>query len=292
MKIVNEWINYLTMKNKSKNTTNGYLRDFEGFLLWLKQDKQLSEITLEDLKTLKIQDMDNYVSYLAREKQNGETTRARKINALKNFFKYLVRMDIIKEEDNATRKLETPKLPKREIKFLTQEDVQKVISNLRSCHRERDTAILMLLFTTGMRLSELTNIKIQDIKDNSVRIIGKGNKERIIPLNDDVILCIDKWLKIRPQINSNILFVTERLTPTTNPMVQWMVKQAFKNAGIKDAHTHTCRHSAATMMLKNGTNLKVIQDILGHASLATTGMYAHALDEQKRDAVNGLSFKF
>ena len=312
-KILIDYLNYNANLNKSKNTINEYKYDLTNFLKYMKlmslHDKKLkfeditdiSDINASFLNKIDLNDLYAYMSYLKDECGDTATTRARKVASIKGFFKYLhVKAKLI--DDNPAKELESPKLGKRLPKYLTLEQSttlldqvkNKKISGKMHDNTTRDYAMITLFLNCGMRLSELINIDINHIKfdDASLTVIGKGNKERTIYLNKSCIVAIQNYLAIRPNDETvedkNALFLSERKKRISKRAVQQIIKDYLKGVpGLDNKFsTHKLRHTAATLMYQYGNvDIRALQELLGHESIATTEIYTHVDNLQVREAV-------
>ncbi len=306
---VNSFLDYtITILNKSPNTVKEYNYDIANFLKYImKQYKLTDEV---DVKAIKINDMDirtiksvtledihGYISYMARELKSSPATRARKISSLRVFFKYLTSKAKLLEI-NPAQDLETPKLGRRLPKYLSLEESKKLLEATQSedsRNNVRDYAIITLFLNCGMRLSELVNINISniDFSESKMTVIGKGNKERTIYLNNACMKVINDYLSIRPYDrvktdSRDALFLSERKERISNRSVQDIVKKELKNAGLdtNKYSVHKLRHTAATLMYQYGeVDIRALQELLGHESISTTEIYTHVNDERVRNAV-------
>ena len=312
-KILRDYLNYNANLNKSQNTIKEYRYDLTNFLKYIKlmslNDKDLkieditdiSDIDSKFLNSIDLNDLYEYMTYLKDICKDTATTRARKVASLKSFFKYLhVKAKII--DDNPAKELESPKLGKRLPKYLTLEQSttlldqvkNKKITGKQHDNKERDYAMVTLFLNCGMRLSELISIDIDHIKfdDAVLTVIGKGNKERTIYLNKACINAIKEYLEVRPYddsvVDKKALFLSERKTRISKRTVQHIIKDYLKLVpGLNDKYsTHKLRHTAATLMYQYGNvDIRALQEILGHESIATTEIYTHVDNSQIRDAI-------
>lgn len=306
---LNSFLDYsVTILNKSPNSIKEYNYDLATFLKFIKihfgltKETDFAKITINDLPISVIQkitldDIHAFISYLATELRSKSATRARKVSSIRIFFKYLsAKAKLI--EVNPAQNLETPKLDKRTPKYLTLEDSKKLLdvaSDEDNRNSERDYAITTLFLNCGMRLSELVNINIKDIQfdDCKMTVIGKGNKERTIYLNNACMRAISQYLSIRPKEgieykSKDALFLSERRERISNRTVQYIVKKELQKAGLdtNKYSVHKLRHTAATLMYQYGNvDIRALQELLGHASISTTEIYTHVANEQVRNAV-------
>ena len=304
-----DFLNYLeTIKGKSPNTIKGYEIDLSMFFKVLKIYKGLvtdpslefHEIDIKDIdntfiRNIKLTDIYAFLSFAEKQRNNGNYARARKVAALKSYFKFLQgKAKII--EDNPTLDLESPKINKRHPIYLTLDESLNLLSSLdeKSKNYYRDYCILTLFLNCGMRLSELCGIKIDKIKGDTLTIIGKGNKERTVYLNDACIKAINNYLKVRDDSkclpgDKEYLLLSSRFKPINKRTVELLVKKHISNSGLTDEKytPHKLRHTAATLMYKHGNvDIRSLQSILGHENISTTQIYTHVDEEILRDAVN------
>lgn len=302
--ILKDFLNYIeTIKGKSINTVKEYYYDLRMFFRFLKQQRnlvdkivefneiQISDINIDLIKTVTLSDLYSFMSFISRERDNNSSARARKVASLKSFFNYLTNKAKLLEVNPASE-LESPKILKRLPKYLNVEESKQLLSSVNGKHPERDFAILTLFLNCGMRLSELVGINLNNIRNDSLTIIGKGNKERTIYLNSACIAAVNDYLKVRP-VNGvkdkNALFLSERKQRICNNMVQRIVKRYILEAGLDPQRysAHKLRHTAATLMYKYGkVDIRALQEILGHESISTTEIYTHLDKQQLRDAVD------
>lgn len=307
---VNSFLDYtITILNKSPNTVKEYNYDIAMFLKFIMLHYQLTDsqdmkeviikdMNIEIIKKITLNDIHAFLAYLTNTFHSKASTRARKVATIRVFFKYLnQKANLI--ENNPAQNLETPKLDKRVPKYLSLEDSQKLLevsSRDDDRNKERDFAIITLFLNCGMRLSELVGINISDINfyDRKLNVIGKGNKERIIYLNNACMEAINNYIKVRPKegikFNSrNALFLSERRERISNRTVQQIVKNELKRAGLdtRKYSTHKLRHTAATLMYQYGkVDIRALQALLGHESISTTEIYTHVNNEQVKNAID------
>lgn len=308
-KRVIEFLNYLeNVKGKSLNTVKGYSVDLGLFFKFLKVYKGLeNNIELEKIEEVEISDLgDNFIkditlsdiyaflAFLEKVRNNSAYARARKVATLKSFFKFLnSKIKLI--DENPTVELESPKINKRHPVYLTLDQSITVLNSMDKSNKNyyRDYCILTLFLNCGMRLSELCNIEIEKIKGDTLTIIGKGNKERTVYLNEASISAIENYLKNRNDSKATkeakkYLFLSSKYRPINKRSVEILVKKHIENAGFKDQKytPHKLRHTAATLMYKYGNvDIRSLQNILGHENISTTQIYTHVDDETLREAV-------
>ena len=306
---LNSFLDYTaTILNKSQNTVKEYNYDLNTFLKYIlyhfkmtneKDLKQISirNMSLETVSKINLDDIHSFLFYLTNTYNSKAATRARKVSSIRVFFNYLCNKAGLIEK-NPAQNLETPKLDKRIPKYLTLDDSKKLleaVNDMDDRNKERDYAIITLFLNCGMRLSELVGINIKDINfnDQKLNVIGKGNKERTIYLNSACMNAVNKYLAVRPHDNvkydsKDALFLSERRERISNRTVQYIVKQELKRAGLdtNKYSVHKLRHTAATLMYKYGNvDIRALQELLGHESIATTEIYTHVDNSQIRNAV-------
>lgn len=308
---LNSFLDYsITSLNKSMNSVKEYNYDLMMFLRFIKlhfhmtdeielKAIKINDITIETIKKIQLDDILAFTSYLTREFHSKASTRARKISTIRIFFKYLNKKAKLIDE-NPALDLETPKLDRRLPKYLSLEDSRKLLdvtSNEDNRNCERDYAIITLFLNCGMRLSELVGINVQDIDfdECKLNVIGKGNKERTIYLNKACMNAIADYLAVRPKegikhdkkYSEKALFLSERRTRISNRTVENIVTKQLQAAGLdtRKYSVHKLRHTAATLMYQYGqVDIRALQKVLGHESIATTEIYTHVNDEQVRNA--------
>jgi site-specific recombinase XerD len=302
--IIKEFLGYVgTIRGKSPKTVEEYYLDLRTFFRYIKKNRELvppsiefNEISISDvdidlIKTITLTNVYEYMNYLTTERHNKAATRSRKVSSLRTFFKFLTNKTG-KLAINPVEELETPKLKQVLPKFLTLEQSLELLSKVEGATKERDYCILVLFLNCGMRLSELVSINLSDVSHgaSSIRIVGKGNKERIVYLNDACIDAIDRYIAVRPKnalVDKKALFISKqnkRISPKT---VQYIVKKylAKIELGGPGFSVHKLRHTAATLMYQHGhVDIRVLKDILGHENLGTTEIYTHLSDEQMANA--------
>ena len=245
------------------------------------------------IRSITTNDIFEFMNYVADERSNMSSTRQRKSSSLKSFFNYLTIHEKLLEV-NPTENLTPPKSKKALPHFLSLEQSIELINAVDGPDQERDRCMLTLFLNCGMRLSELVSINISDVlrNNNTMRILGKGNKERIVYLNQACLDAIDGYLAVRPKdgvIDRNALFLSSRKQRISPKTVQFIVKKYLEKIGLGGPgySVHKLRHTAATLMYRYGdVDIRVLQDILGHENLGTTEIYTHTSDKQMEAAVN------
>ena len=289
-KKVEEFLTSLEVeKGYSENTRVAYKNDLSQFLDYLKTK---AEPSLNDWSEVKKDHLVAYILSLKADREYASTTVARKVAAIKSFFHFLVAEGFIRDDPTAT--LDSPRVKKYLPRAISQEDVEKLLeapgesSEPRSL---RDRAILELLYATGMRVSELVALNEGDVDlpSASVRCFGKGGKERVIPIYDRAVKAIEAYVskgrvRLVRDAEQKALFLNQRGLRLTRQGLWLIVKGYVKTAGLKVPVTpHTLRHSFATHMLRGGADLRNVQELLGHANIATTQVYTQVSNERLRE---------
>lgn len=303
--VLKEFIMYLeTVKGKSEKTVSEYFLDLRMFFRFLKKERKIiaeetdfNEIPIDDvdipfLSSVQLIDVYSFLNYLKSDRQDQSATRARKTSSIRQFFEYLsVKQRYLKE--NPVMALDTPKIKKSLPKYLTLEQSLELLSKVDGEFKERDYCMLVLFLNCGLRLSELVGINLSDIRsDNTLRVVGKGNKERILYLNPACLDAIDRYLKVRPVDgvkDKDALFISRLKKRIGVRAVELTVDKYLAAIGLKGQgySTHKLRHTAATLMYQHGNvDVRVLKDILGHENLGTTQIYTHISDKQMENAVN------
>ena len=291
-----------TIKGQSQLTISEYHLDLRMFLRFIKlmrndmpMSTQLDDIPIKDidvsfLSEITTSDVFDFLSYLANERAIHPDTaaveygispasRARKLSAIKSFFKYLtIRTKLLQE--NPVADLEYPKLRKSLPKYLTMEQSAALLQAVSGPNAKRDYAILMLFLNCGIRRSELVNLNISDVYEDRIRVVGKGNKERFVYFGTACRKAIDAYMVERNKkilTDNRALFGSRNSNRISTEAVHRLVKKALLQAGLDPDQfsAHKLRHTAATMMLSGGVDVKTVQEVLGHENLNTTQIYTH-----------------
>ena len=312
---LNAFLDYsTTILNKSPNSIKEYNYDLAMFLKFIKvhfnmTDKvdfneiNIDDITIKTVEKITIDDIHAFLGYLTSVNKSKPATRARKISTIRIFFHYLCQ-DASSQfllDHTPALNLKTPKKDKRLPKYLSLDDSKKLLDvtyNEDNRNFQRDYAIITLFLNCGMRLSELVGINITDIDfdECKLNVIGKGNKERTIYLNKACMKAISDYLQIRPKEgikhdkkhSEKALFLSERKERISNRTVQYVVNKELAKAGLDTTKysVHKLRHTAATLMYQYGqVDIRALQELLGHESIATTEIYTHVSNDQVRKAV-------
>lgn len=299
------------IKNQSQLTISEYYLDLRMFLRFIKLMRsdmpittQLDDIDIRDIDISFIREIDTsdiyeFLSYLANDRiANPEqaspsvgissSSRARKLSAIKSFFKYLtVRQKLL--DENPVAELEYPKLRKSLPKYLTLEESSALLKAVSGQNEKRDYAILMLFLNCGIRRSELVNLNLSDVYEDRIRVVGKGNKERFVYFGAACKRAIDDYLPEREKMvlsDNKALFGSRDKNRISVTAVHRLVKKALLQAGLDSTQfsAHKLRHTAATMMLSGGVDVRTLQDVLGHENLNTTQIYTHIENSELKTA--------
>lgn len=299
------------IKGQSPKTIQEYyldLRLFLRFMVLVKNempyDTNLETISIKHvdtdfLKQITTSDVFDFLSYLANDRVKfedshsqefgiGASARARKLSAIKSFFKYLtVRTKQLGE--NPVQDLEFPKIRKSLPKYLTLDECSRLLQSVQGPNAKRDFAILMIFLNCGIRRAELAGLNITDIYDDRIRVVGKGNKERIVYMGSVCKKAIDDYLVERNQLvltDNRALFGSRDKNRISESAIHRLVKKHMLAAGLDATQfsAHKLRHTAATLMLSNGVDVKTVQEVLGHENLNTTQIYTHIENTELRIA--------
>lgn len=291
-----------TIKGQSPKTISEYYLDLRMFLRFIKlmrndipvhtrlDDIDIRDVNLEFVRSITSSDIFDFLSYLANDRTPNPDSpapdygispaaRARKLSAIKSFYKYLtVRTKQLQE--NPVADLEYPKLRKSLPKYLTMEQCSALLQAVSGQNEKRDYAILMLFLNCGIRRSELVGLNLSDVYEDRIRVVGKGNKERIVYFGSACRKAIDNYLGERNKkvlTDNRALFGSRDNNRISVTAVHRLVKKALLQAGLDSTQfsAHKLRHTAATMMLSGGVDVKTVQEVLGHENLNTTQIYTH-----------------
>ncbi|MCC8157577.1 MAG: tyrosine recombinase XerC [Oscillospiraceae bacterium] len=291
-----------TIRGHSKNTVDEYFLDLRTFFRYLKlhrglvpratelEDISICDVNLDFVRTVTLSEVYDYLSYLSRDRVKNQhsrsaeygisaASRARKIASIKSFYKYLTGKAKLLTE-NPVQDLDSPKIPKTLPRYLSLEESQQLLSAADGKNRARDYCILCIFLNCGLRISELVGLNLNDVRPDNLRIRGKGDKERVVYLNDATKAAIDDYLTVRrgiAAVDRNALFLSNRRTRLSRETIHSIVKKTLLKAGL-DAEkysAHKLRHTAATLMLQNGVDVRTLQELLGHEHLNTTQIYTH-----------------
>ncbi len=289
LEIVNEYASYLLyQKNYSKDTIDSYTRDINKFLEFMNNENY----TLNSVDSTLIR------NFLAHETLSGISKRsnARRVIALRQFYEYLVKNNYV--EFNPFIVISTPKVDKKLPEFMYLEEINNLFElnfQRKDFLMHRDQAIIELLFSSGLRVSELVNLTLQDLnlKERMMRIVGKGNKERIVPFSLKTQKTLSIYLENTRKeliansgnnIGTNYVFLNNRGEKLTTRGVEYILQEIENKTGVTlSLHPHKFRHSFATHLLNQGLDLRTIQELMGHASLSSTQVYTHVSNQKMHD---------
>ena len=253
---------------------------------------QIIDIDAEFLDSITLADSFEFMNYLLRERGNNASSRARKCSSLKGFFKYIYKKKHI-ISSNPVEELEIPKKKKALPKYLTLEQSFELLNAVEGDNKERDYAIITLFLNCGLRVSEMSGLNYTDIRsDNTIRVLGKGNKERVIYLNSACINAINDYMRVRPVDgvkDKNALFISRNHRRMSVKTIQAMVYKYLEKIGLsaQGYSCHKLRHTAATLMYQHGNvDVRVLKEVLGHENLGTTEIYTHLSNEQLKNAAD------
>lgn len=311
-KLLRDFLTYHeTIKGHSRATVDEYYLDLRTFFRFLKisrglvpRDSDIDEISISDVDIdfvacVTLAEVYEYLLYLSRDRVKNQrsheqeygispASRARKIATIRSFYKYLtVKARLL--EVNPIQDLDSPKLPKSLPRYLTLEESQRLLSAVDGRNAERDYCIICIFLNCGLRISEIVGLNLSDIRQDNLRVIGKGGKERVVYLNDSTSRAINDYLKVRAaagEADTPALFITCRKNRISRSAVHSMVKSTLLKAGLDASRysSHKLRHTAATLMLQNGVDVRTLQEVLGHDHLNTTQIYTHVDSAELRTA--------
>lgn len=263
---------------------------------------ELDEISIKDvdldlIASVTLNDVYDYMAFLARDKVKNErsrepeyglmaSSRARKIATIRSFYKYLT-VKTKQLEVNPVEGLDTPKTTKSLPRYLSLDESRRLLDAVDGVNSERDYCIICLFLNCGLRISEIVGLNVGDVREDSLRILGKGNKERIVYLNEACQAAIEAYKPVRSQMagsSVSAFFVSNRRKRMSRETVHAMVKKTLLKAGLDpDKYSsHKLRHTAATLMLQNGVDVRTLQEVLGHEHLNTTQIYTHVDNSELR----------
>ena len=284
--ILNDFCDYLKIdKRYSDLTVESYRTEIKGYLDFFRE----KNIKIKDIKNSDIKD---YLAFI-KKGETSDRTLAHNVSVIRTFYKFLLTLKVI--ERNPTEFLELPKLRKKLPTVLSKEEVEKLLDiDLTDCYSYRNKAMLELLYSTGLRVSELVNLELNniDLENCTLKTIGKGNKERIIPISDYALYYIEKYISeyrgsmLKKGVN-NYVFINNHGNVMTRQGFFKIIKKLALEKDIKTPISpHTLRHSFATHLLDYGADLRSIQEMLGHSNLSTTQIYTHVSSEHLKDNYN------
>lgn len=290
-----------TIQGHSRRTVDEYYLDLRNFFRFLKQNKNpdarnilLDDIPIDDVDLSLVQDITltdiySYMNYLSRDRGLNNTSRARKVATIRSFYKYLTNKAKLLDT-NPVQDLDSPRLKKSLPKYLNLDESLELLDSVDGKNAIRDYCILTLFLNCGLRISELVGLNKTDVRGDQLRVLGKGNKERMLYLNDACQRALKDWLTERDSLtllDQNALFITlQNRKRISTAAVHKLVKKHLAAAGLDSTQysSHKLRHTAATLMLQNGVDVRTLQEVLGHDHLNTTQIYTHVDNEDLRTA--------
>lgn len=290
-----------TIQGHSRRTVDEYYLDLRNFFRFLKQNKNpdarnilLDDIPIDDVDLSLVQDITltdiySYMNYLSRDRGLNNTSRARKVATIRSFYKYLTNKAKLLDT-NPVQDLDSPRLKKSLPKYLNLDESLELLDSVDGKNAIRDYCILTLFLNCGLRISELVGLNKTDVRGDQLRVLGKGNKERMLYLNDACQRALKDWLTERDSLtllDQNALFITlQNRRRISTAAVHKLVKKHLAAAGLDSTQysSHKLRHTAATLMLQNGVDVRTLQEVLGHDHLNTTQIYTHVDNEDLRTA--------
>ena len=290
-----------TIQGHSRRTVDEYFLDLRGFFRFLKLDRRLvpaatpmddipiDDVTIELIRGISLTDIYSYMNYLSRDRHLNAASRARKVATIRSFYKYLTNKAKLLDQ-NPVQDLDSPRLKKSLPKYLSLDESVELLGSVEGKNSIRDYCILTLFLNCGLRISELVGLNKTDVRGDQLRVLGKGNKERILYLNDACKKALQDWLLERNTLalaDQNALFVTlQNRRRISRAAVHKLVKKHLADAGLDSSQysAHKLRHTAATLMLQNGVDVRTLQEVLGHDHLNTTQIYTHVDSDDLRSA--------
>ena len=290
-----------TIQGHSRRTVDEYYLDLRSFFRFLKRDRKLvpaqmpfdqipiDDVTIDLIRTVTLTDIYAYFNYLSRDRGLNNASRARKVATIRSFYKYLTNKAKLLDV-NLVQDLDAPRLKKALPKYLDLDESLELLDHVEGKNAIRDYCILTLFLNCGLRISELIGLNKTDVRVDRLRVLGKGNKERILYLNEACQQALNDWLTERDAmtlVDQEALFVTlQNRRRITRAAVHKLVKKHLSDAGLDSTQysAHKLRHTAATLMLQNGVDVRTLQEVLGHDHLNTTQIYTHVDNEELRTA--------
>ena len=300
-----------TIQGHSRATVDEYYLDLRTFFRFLKvrrgmvpratemEEISISDIDLDFVSRVTLSEVYDFLTYLSRDRAKNPhapnagcglsaSSRARKIATLRSYYKFLTQKAKLLEV-NPLQDLDSPKVPKTLPRYLSVEDSQKLLRAVDGKNRERDYCILCIFLNCGLRISEIVGLNLTDVAPDHLRVMGKGSKERMVYLNAATTQALSRYLAVRSTIaavDKNALFLSARRKRMSRETVHAMVKKTLLQAGLDPGKysAHKLRHTAATLMLQNGVDVRTLQEVLGHENLNTTQIYTHVDNEALRTA--------
>ena len=312
--IIRDFLTYHeTIQGHSKKTVDEYYLDLRNFFRYIKMERgsvprstdlnsiSIGDVDLNLIRSVRLSDIYAYMSFLSRDRLKHAnkpaaghglqaSSRARKVATIRSFYKYLTAKAKLLDE-NPMQDLDSPRQKQSLPRYLTLEESIQLLESVDGFNAERDFCILTLFLNCGLRISELCALNLSDVRGDQLRVLGKGNKERIIYLNVACQNAIEDWLDVRANfgaVDPHALFITRKHTRVTKDGVHYMIKKRLLAAGLDSSKysAHKLRHTAATLMLQNGVDVRTLQEVLGHEHLNTTQIYTHVSSDSLRSAAD------
>ncbi len=303
--ILKDFLGYMeVVKGRSINTVEEYFIDLRTFFRTIKilrglvppnaepEDVTITDIDINFIRTITLQDVYEYMNHVKNDRENHARALARKACSLRVFFRHLTNYTH-QLEVNPVQNLDTPKTRKALPKYLTLEQSIALLQCPDGEFAERDYCILTLMLNCGLRRAEIVGLNLSDIRsDGTLRVLGKGNKERVIYLNDACRVALERYLPTRPvdgveKKERNALFYSRLKKRLSLQGLHYIVKGYLKRVdGLEEYSAHKLRHTAATLMYRNGVDIRILKEILGHENLGTTEIYTHLSSEQLEKAAD------
>ena len=305
-----DFLNYHEhIRSHSRKTVDEYFLDLRTFFRFMKlyrglvsddvpfEDIPILDINADFVRSISVTDVYAFLNYLARDRVKSQrsrrsdyglsaTSRARKVATIRSFYKYLTTKVKLLEQ-NPMQDLDSPKSRRGLPKFLSLDECMQLLASIDGKHVERDFCIITLFLNCGLRISELIGLNLTDMRGDYIRVLGKGNKERIIYLNEACIEAVNNYLPVRELMASkekSALFVSRQGNRISRSTVHHAVKKYLLMAGLDSTQysSHKLRHTAATLLLQNGVDVRTLQEVLGHDHLNTTQIYTHVDNNELR----------
>ena len=310
--IIRSFLNYHeNIIGHSRKTVDEYYLDLRTFFRYMKlirsglpRDTDLEEISIADVdldfvRSVTLSDVYDYLGYMSRDRVRNQhandpeyglnsASRARKVSTIRSFYKYLT-LKTHQLESNPIQDLDSPKIMKSLPRYLSLNESERLLDSVDGKNKERDYCILTIFLNCGLRISELVGLNLTDVRADHLRVLGKGSKERVVYINDAVADAINDYLAVRKTIapgGERALFLSSRRERISKSTVHALVKKHLGAAGLDETKysAHKLRHTAATLMLHSGVDVRTLQELLGHEHLNTTEIYTHVENEGLREA--------
>ena len=290
-----------TIQGHSSRTIDEYFLDLRSFFRYIKQKKDLiskdvpfdsimiDDVDLSLVHSITLSDVYDFMSFLSQDRSLTATSRARKVATIRSFYKYLTNKAKLLRE-NPVQDLDSPRLRKSLPRYLNLDESIELLDSVAGKNSSRDYCILTLFLNCGLRISELVGLNVTDVRGDQLRVLGKGNKERMLYLNEACQQALQDWITERSMltlVDQKALFVTlQNRRRISRAAVHKLVKKHLLAAGLDSSQysAHKLRHTAATLMLQNGVDVRTLQEVLGHDNLNTTQIYTHVDNEDLRIA--------